>query len=99
MTKLFLLLLPALNAAANNSEAGKYAGGGFVVFIVVALLSQIPYSRLEKKLKNVTYDKNPPMVQNELDYADYLQWAAQNGQAPYFNKMSIDINAVNEDDE
>jgi len=99
MTKLFLLLLPALEAAEYGSEAVKYMGGGLVVAIVVPLLAHIPHSRLEKKLKNVTYDRNPPMVQNELDYADYLQWAVQNGHTPYFNKMSIDPNAVNEDDE
>jgi len=96
MPKLFTLLLPALSAAAGN-ESGKYMGGALMVFIVLALLSQIPYSRLEKKIKNVKREKTPPVVRNELDYADYMQWAVKNDYAAYFNKRSINSN-ITEDD-
>jgi membrane-anchored glycerophosphoryl diester phosphodiesterase (GDPDase) len=97
MNKLFIILLSA--AVANSEEKGKYFMGGLLVFFVMSFILQIPYSRLDKKIKNTKAEKTPFAVQNELDYAAYMQWAAMNGYEVYFNKRSVSRTDTHENEE
>ena len=96
-----IIALQATAAKNSGNENAYYMGGSLVTIVVAAVILQFAwFEPAKKKLKNVEPDAPDPNLLNELEYADYLVWAAEKGQEPLFNKMTTDeaITVYNDED-
>jgi hypothetical protein len=93
------LSLPALAAAGqgNDIEGLLFLAGTIITILVgAAIMQYCYYEPIRKKIEAMKYrDRPDDLVQNELDYANYLIWAAQNGYTPLVSKKTINTNSVN----
>jgi hypothetical protein len=76
---------PAADILTEDRIKALAGLGAAIITIVVAII-------VEEKLyqpwyKSLSKEKKIPKAMNhEMEYAEYLKWAAENGHAPHFNK-------------
>jgi hypothetical protein len=66
--------------AFDYQTIDKHSVSFSLAFIASIIICIIMFKRVMK------FKKLPQDVQAELDYADYLKWAAENGHTPHFKK-------------
>ena len=97
-------LIIALQAAAaedRGRDNAYYIGGSLVTIIVVLTIMQYAwFSPAVKKIAELEKEDTDYALKNEMDYADYLVWAAENGHDVHFDKMSVkDANFIYTEEE
>lgn len=80
--------IPFNDATVNQRSAYFY--GSIVTILVVTFIIEINvFTTIRAKLADAKRNRGSESLKNELDYADYLNWANQQGELPYFNKRVI----------
>jgi hypothetical protein len=74
-------VLDALTLTGIKAHSTEYAAGFWAALFVFFILIVIIGKRARKKGKPVNQD-----LMKELEYAEYLKWALENGYVPHFNK-------------
>ncbi|TRW22577.1 hypothetical protein FMM05_16995 [Flavobacterium zepuense] len=97
-----LIIALQATAAKNSGNENAYYIGGSLVTIVVALiiLQYAWFNPAAKKIVELEKEETDYTLRNEMDYADYMVWAAENGYDVHFDKMSVkDANFIYTEEE